>query len=1251
MNELIQDNFESEDDLSGSYLDTREQTDIRALEEQARAMLANKKPVEKKEEGRTVLQDMGRGALEIASGKAVASGLSKAANATLNLGNDIEDYLTSIDLDPPSLQVIDPKTGEFDFEFTTSGEFKKKLEEAGKSELLFPEVETDSVTGGLAAGIVQFLAGFAGAGKFIKAGKEASTATKIGVDAAKGAIADFTVFEGLEGRLTDLAAEHGFESELTDFLRTEEDDTALEGRLKNAVEGIIPGVLIDPLMRGVRGLRNANIERMDANKLAQTAEDAKKLADIEPELAKLDLGDAEAPAFEVKAEDDWYHGSPIAKDITEFTETGGGELGKGVYITKDQNLADNYSQPRGEVKNMDEAKAKAGVLKIKGVKLKQMTKQEFLDERAAFYDAEKELNNGEWFADSASKAEAKQQAKYKKEGFKGIDIPEENQAIIFSAKDAKIIPQAPAENAININLARLNTTDEVKQLIDDVAKESSGEINEARREAITFDETIKLADDLGMSVKQLTERRRGENYNAEELLAARRILISSGEQLTSLARGISEMGANVTPAELMKFQRALSQHKAIQAQVSGATAEAGRALSANRIIAKGAKEQQALIDEALNANGGTKVLRQKVEALANLKDPTQINAAARQMETASTQDMVYEAWINGLLTNPATHAANIISNSLVLLTSPMERKLASSLGRAIGDAEIPSGESSAMLYGMMKAMPDAFRVMANTFKTGIPASQIQKIENVQRKAITGANVESRLQKSFIGKGKKKLTGEDLNLNGTLGRGMDLFGEYARLPGRALSASDDFFQLLAYRSELNAQSYRQAVGEGLEGEELAARVQDLIANPPENIHSASSNFQHYATFTDEMGDIGKAYAGITRVPGGRIISPFIRTPSRVFAYSMERTPISFALGKGNAGVGGMIRDDIMAGGARRDMALAKMAGGSMIMAMGAELAMNGLVTGSGPQDPAAKKIWREKFQPNSIRIGNEWVSYSRLDPIAMPMGIAAEMTEILGELDDAEASDLAMAAVIGTSKSLMSKSFVKGQSDLYEAILSASVDPEANNFKSRRIIENLVGSTVPSGVAAVARKIDPELKETYDPDNMYQMINRIKSRLPGWSKDLKPRLNLYGDPIVLGGGLGPDILSPIYTNDVKSDPVTDEIIAQKIPLRFPSKNINGVPLTSDEYYQLQLLTAKQRVSGKDLKQSFSAVMKRSAYKKGTREMKELMIQTVYNNHKAAARAKLMQETRREPNGILKRIEAKKREDKNKLKGLR
>jgi hypothetical protein len=59
-----------------------------------------------------------------------------------------------------------------------------------------------------------------------------------------GAVSDLTVFDPNEGRLSDMLVEFDspvLNNAVTQYLATDEDDTEMEGRLKNVLEGMLIG--------------------------------------------------------------------------------------------------------------------------------------------------------------------------------------------------------------------------------------------------------------------------------------------------------------------------------------------------------------------------------------------------------------------------------------------------------------------------------------------------------------------------------------------------------------------------------------------------------------------------------------------------------------------------------------------------------------------------------------------------------------------------------------------------------------------------------------------------------------------------------------------------------------------------------------------------------------------------------------------------------------------------------------------------
>lgn len=756
---------------------------------------------------------------------------------------------------------------------------------------------------------------------------------------------------------------------------------------------------------------------------------------------------------------------------------------------------------------------------------------------------------------------------------------------------------AKKEAAKNINLSRIETTDDIKQLIDSVGEADSVNINAARREEITNVDLPRLADDLNLTVDELMARRQGEAFNAEQILASRKILVASGENLVRLgkeAKGGDEQS-------LALFKRAMSQHQAIQQQVAGMTAEAGRALQSFNIIAASSREQERLIKEALDAAGGTDQIKATAEMISQLDDISKLNKFVDEAGKATNFDMFYTVWINALLSSPPTHIVNIVSNAATAILSVGERKVASLLGDSI-----PPGESTAQLKGMVEGAKDGVRLAWHTFKTNEPFDVMDKLEVIERKPISAKNLE---------------------LSGNAGRFADFVGNIVTSPGRMLSTADTFFKSVGYRMELHAQAYRTAFGEGLEGKALQERIAGIIHSPPENIKLAAVDASRYQTFTNALddtkigtvGELGKFGESLRRGkkigPYARVIIPFVRTPTNIASYALERTPLAF--------VSRSVREDIAAGGARRDLALGKIAVGSTIMAISSDMAMQGQITGNGPVNPQMKSTLRMSgWQPYSIKVGDTYYAYNRLDPIGALLGIAADTTEIIGQVDsEATADELGVAVVLSVVQNMASKTYMSGLFEAINAISESSVDPEADNYKLARYFQRLGGSLVPSGIAAVERQVDPTVRAA----NGY--LETIKARIPGYSDDLPPRRNIFGEPIVLQGGIGPDIMSPVYTSKVVKDSVIDEIVMQEVPLSMPIRVINDNELSPQQYDRLIMLTSGKdlrAVRSVDLKSRFSRVFATSSYNRLSADEKRERIKEVLMDYKKAARNQLMQE---------------------------
>jgi hypothetical protein len=139
--------------------------------------------------------------------------------------------------------------------------------------------------------------------------------------------------------------------------------------------------------------------------------------------------------YEQYTRDTYYHGSSL-KGLTELRASQGGELGKGVYITKNKDLAVDFTKD-------DEHNYTGEVYEVTiNTNLKETDKDDYLTVRSHFYDKLQSENGGEWGGiPMASEAEQLTQQHFIDDGYGGLYVEEEHQGIVFNSDDLSINQQ------------------------------------------------------------------------------------------------------------------------------------------------------------------------------------------------------------------------------------------------------------------------------------------------------------------------------------------------------------------------------------------------------------------------------------------------------------------------------------------------------------------------------------------------------------------------------------------------------------------------------------------------------------------------------------------------------------------------------------------------------------------------------------------------------------------------------------------
>jgi hypothetical protein len=338
------------------------------------------------------------------------------------------------------------------------------------------------------------------------------------------------------------------------------------------------------------------------------------------------------------------------------------------------------------------------------------------------------------------------------------------------------------------------------------------------------------------------------------------------------------------------------------------------------------------------------------------------------------------------------------------------------------------------------------------------------------------------------------------------------------------------------------------------DQLKARIADIIENPPSSVRLAAIDQATYQTFTNAPGELTKGLQNIaSKYPIFRVIMPFVRTPSNIMKYTFERTPLAPLMKQ--------VRADIAAGGARRDLALARISTGTAILMVSADMAMSGQITGQGPVNQSERQaLLRTGWQPYSVRVGDRYFAYNRMDPLGTTLGMAADMVEILSNDDygtekQRTAEEVAIAITMSIAGNAMSKTYMSGPSEFFEVM----ADPQRYGDS---YFQRLAGSIVPTGVAEVARFNDPYMREAYT------MVDAMRKRTPGLSDDLPVRRNLWGEPIGYQSGLGAgyDMVSPIYSKQKKASPIDEEILKHEMNVTGANRktSFDGVTINLERH---------------------------------------------------------------------------------------
>jgi hypothetical protein len=324
------------------------------------------------------------------------------------------------------------------------------------------------------------------------------------------------------------------------------------------------------------------------------------------------------------------------------------------------------------------------------------------------------------------------------------------------------------------------------------------------------------------------------------------------------------------------------------------------------------------------------------------------------------------------------------------------------------------------------------------------------------------------------------------------------GQLVRVPSEAMSRMTNLLYAGSFYGELNALAARQAIGEGLSGEEFNARQEYLAHHPTGAMTESAHKLAMTNTFQSELGafaeKIGQAIGtkpkaawlpeSLKSVAPLKWLFPFYKTPVNLVKSSLTHaTPYELLRGIATGDTDAMARGVL----------------GSSISAAIAYLAINGAITGGGPTDFKKEETKRTTgWSPYSIKIGDRYISYKRFEPLGLAMGLIADAVHS-NQSGDSEVVSQSKTdtAVKHIMRNLDDLPFMGTLANLLQA-LHDPVGGRAQSFLNRE-----AGSLIPAGVANVAETLDGTIRRPQT------ALQAIESRIPGLTSAAPPIVDITG----------------------------------------------------------------------------------------------------------------------------------------------
>jgi hypothetical protein len=680
---------------------------------------------------------------------------------------------------------------------------------------------------------------------------------------------------------------------------------------------------------------------------------------------------------------------------------------------------------------------------------------------------------------------------------------------------------------------------EVRDLLEQVARDNYQAVQEQRRGALTVDQLRSWGHDIGIDINVLDQVKPGSALTPEGVSALKGALEATVEKRLALEDEIRQANVAGAASSEQKARLAVKVYEqfAIQKALAGGRAEWGRVGVMLREITTSSQggRVEDFYARILKAVGGEKNIDKITEALNNIRtDPGILSDLERNARTlkyisglgkATNWEKLDEAYINALLSNPHTHAAYVTAQLALRVMQDISApgvagiealKKAVTFGRY--QRQMTFTGALGRWVGEKQGISDGLQAGWLALRTGMTRADVEAF------GMSGAMRTRALE----GSAGAVLTGPSRLVNTYTA----FFHEW----GRTASLHEQAFDIVAKRD-----------GVKLWSKDFFSQVHDLINEPTMEMEKLAKTEGKSASL---RGDPKNAVAtwfktgrdleipGKVPVFGGfkplRRIEPFIDITFNIAAKGVEYSPF------------GILRAPFIRGKAQSE-AVAHSAMGMAVWAYFWQAASEDRLTGAEPSDPNERAAFlREGKRGYSIKFGNEWFDYSKFEPVTFaPKWVWGFHEALKNGIDPSNKDAMAtaaskMAATMG--QGVFDGNFMIGISQLVQMKQQADrgdLSGALSNYAGKQLVSQIPFSSL---LRTTAQSVDPYVRS---PRGLAQQVEAV---IPGLSAILPASMTVYGEPNKRAPseqGIS-GVVNPFRGVPSTPDPVDAELAKHKIP---------------------------------------------------------------------------------------------------------